>query len=105
MTGAVCYTTEEFSAKIYPAGQWNNINWTVSKNCGLGKQFVEFDFITVPETKIPLIDITDGIDGHKVLRLTETKRYAVKIDNHQSITSIKLINQDNFKKLLEYDSD
>lgn len=105
MIGAVCYATEEFSAKIYPAGQWNNINWTVSKNCDLGEQFVEFDFITVPETKIPLIDITEGIDGNKVLRLTETKRYAVKIDNHQSITSIKLINQDNFKKHPEYDSD
>lgn len=80
MTGTFIYKTEEFSAAIYPAGSYAQIDWT-EEPCALGEHFAVCNYKPGIATVKPLVAISQSVDGNYVLRLTETKRYTLKLSS------------------------
>ena len=69
---------DDYSASIYPAGTFNNIDWENVFPCSLGTDFSTYEF-KKPIEGAGKITIATGSDGNEILRLTETKRYTIKI--------------------------
>ena len=95
---------DDYSASIYPAGTYNNIDWEDGYLCPLGMDFSAFEFKKT-EKGVNWINIAAGLDGNYVLRLTETKRYIIKI-NSETGASVKLpFLQNEGNKSLKIDKD
>lgn len=79
MIAAICFrVNDDYSAFIYPYEKYNFVDWERDYSCSLGADFSTFMFKNKKDG-VDWINIVTGLDGSKVLRLTETKRYTVKI--------------------------
>lgn len=95
---------EDYSASIYPVGTFNYIDWENGQGCSLGDDFTSFLY-KEPKEGAAIMSIATGLDGEDILRLTETKRYIIRL-NPVSDTSLPLPfmqNEDN--KSLKLDKD
>lgn len=78
MIGAICYRiTNEYEARIYLVGSYEEIDWTKEYPCTLGSDFVAYDYKNPADSDV--ITIANSVDGKRILRLAETKRYILKI--------------------------
>jgi len=77
------WISKDVLAKIYLVGIFNKIDWDSNQPCALGKDYLVYSFVNDDE-KDDSIRITKGIDDEYVLRLTETKRYIIKVEGNKS---------------------
>lgn len=81
MIGAICLRlNEKIKAKLYLVGTYSNIDWDTEHASVLGDQFVSYDF-KEESGRQPVISIAQKFDDEYVLRLVETKRYVLKMEN------------------------
>ena len=107
MIGAIgLKLNENVMARLYLVGTYNNINWDNENPSELGKDFVSYCF---KEDAIlqPSVIISKGLDGEYILRLIETKRYILKIDNYENSVQClpKFQNENNKNLRIEKDRD
>jgi predicted component of viral defense system (DUF524 family) len=80
MIGALKFKINEYiDADIYPVGSYYDIDWNSKEPCSLGDDYSAYHYKSGKETN--LVDIAVGLDGDSVLRLKETKRYIVRVNN------------------------
>ena len=85
MIGAVCLRLDEkCRVKLYSAGTYNCIDWNNGCSVELGDEFIGYKFIEDFE-KQPVISIAQSLNGEYILRLIETKRYIIKMENDDGI--------------------
>lgn len=66
---------------MYLAGTYNDINWSIGYSSELGNEFISYRFKEETE-KQSFININQSLGGEYILRLVETKRYILKIENN-----------------------
>ena len=82
MIGAICLIlNEKCRARLYLVGTYNYIDWSVEYSSNLGDKFILYKFKEEFEHR-PVISVAQGLDGEYILRLIETKRYVIKIENN-----------------------
>ena len=85
MIGAICLRlNEKCRAKLYPVGTYSHIDWNTECSTELGDEFVGYKFIEESGQQ-PVISIAQSLDGEYILRLIETKRYVIKMENDDSV--------------------
>ena len=81
MIGAICLKlNEKCKARLYLVGTYNAIDWNNECPSELGDCFVSYCF-KEESAQQPAVSIARGLDGDYILRLIETKRYILKIEN------------------------
>lgn len=81
MIGAICFRlNEKCRARLYPVGTYDCIDWNTGCSTEPGDEFVGYKFIEGSGQQ-PVLGIARSLDGQPVLRLTETKRYVIKMEN------------------------
>lgn len=81
MVGAVrLKINDRQRAKLYLVGTYNSIDWDAEKPSELGEEYVCYDF-KAGAIQQPAISIAKGLDGEYVLRLVETRRYILKLED------------------------
>ena len=95
---------DDYSASIYPAGSFNNVDWENSKLCSLGSDFSTYEY-KKPVDGAGKITIAAGPDGTEILRLTETKRYIIKINTVPGVQVKLPFMQNEGNKSLKLDKD
>lgn len=81
MIGAICLKlNEKCRARIYLVGTYNYIDWDNGCPSELGDGFVSYCF-KGDSGQQPTVSIARGLDGEYILRLIETKRYILKIED------------------------
>ena len=95
---------DDFHAYIYPVGIYSKVDWDCHQSCSLGDDFFVFPFKQQNDDS-EYLSIATGLDGKKILRLTETKRYIIKISskNKKPVVLPSLQNEGN--KSLKIDRD
>lgn len=93
----------DYNADLYPVGTYNKVDWDNEKSCCLGKDYSVFTSKSADNDEI--IDIAEGLDGEPILRLIETKRYIIKLNEKSdyNVSLPVLQNEDN--KFLKIDRD
>ena len=105
MIGAVCLRlNEKCRAKLYPVGTYSLIDWNIECSTELGDGFVGYKFIEGSGQR-PIISIAQSLDGEYILRLTETKRYVIKMENDDSVEQDLPYFQNEGNKFLKCDKD
>ncbi len=105
MVGAVCLKlNEKQRARLYLVGTYNNIDWDIENPSELGEEYACYAF-KAGVVQQPAISVAKGLDGEYILRLVETKRYILKLedDTGDSIALPKIQNEGN--KNLKCDKD
>jgi len=81
MIGAICFSLDETCrARIYPVGAYNYIDWNSGCLTELGDEYVGYNYIDGSGQQ-PALSIARRLDGQYFLRLIETRRYIIKIEN------------------------
>lgn len=105
MIGAICLRlNEKCRAKLYPVGTYSRIDWNTECSTELGDEFVGYKFIE-DSGQQPIISIAQSLDGEYILRLTETKRYVIKMENDDSVEQDLPCLQNEGNKFLKCDKD
>ena len=105
MIGAISRKIDkDCTVRLYLVGTYNSIDWNVERPSDLGDGFTLCDFKKTEDQKSG-ISITEGFDGNPVLRLTETKRYILKIEMSAGIDPILPRFQNEGNKFLKLDKD
>ena len=105
MIGAVCLKINESCvARLYLVGTYNLIDWDSEQASELGVGFSLCCFKEGVEQQ-PAICIAQGLDGKYVLRLIETKRYILKMENGNEMESFLPKFQNEGNKFLKIDKD
>lgn len=71
---------EECSIRIYPVGAFNDIDWAIEQECSLGNEYSVYKYKT-PDSQTKSMAVEVGVDGNYVLRLIETRRYVLRMEN------------------------
>lgn len=105
MIGAICLRlNEKCRAKLYPVGTYSHIDWNTECSTELGDEFVGYEFIEESGQQ-PVISIAQSLDGEYILRLIETKRYVIKMENDDGFESDLPRFQNEGNKFLKCDKD
>lgn len=105
MIGAICLKlNEKCRARLYLVGTYNYIDWSAGCPSDLGDGFVSYCFKDDFGQK-PALSIARGLDGEFVLRLFETKRYILKIENDDGEDAGLPRFQNEGNKFLKLDKD
>lgn len=107
MIGAVCFkVANEYEVRIYMVGTYEQIDWKNKLPCILGENYSCCNFKN-EEMGNSAIQIVNVPDGEYVLRLTETKRYVLRLvyDNNLDIELPRFQNENNKFLKLEKDKD
>ncbi len=64
---------------MYLAGTYHHIDWDTKKDSVLGERFATYNFKEANSRRMA-ISIDQGLNGEYILRIIETKRYALKIE-------------------------
>lgn len=105
MIGAICIRlNEKCRAKLYPVGTYSHIDWNTECSTELGDEFVGYNFIEESGQQ-PVISIAQSLNGEYILRLTETKRYVVKMENDDGVETGLPHFQNEGNKFLKCDKD
>lgn len=94
---------DDYEALIYPVGAYERINWENQEACILGEDFTTYTYLDDYIDNSICIDA--GLDSEPILRLTETKRYIIKLEcaNNKVVELPILQNEDN--KFLKLEKD
>lgn len=95
---------DDYSASIYPAGSFNNVDWENAQPCSLGIDFSTYEYKKTVDGA-GKITIAAGPDGTEILRLTETKRYIIKINTVPGVQVKLPFMQNEGNKSLKLDKD
>lgn len=93
-------TKNEYAAKIYQAGKYDSIDFNNSRPSLFGSNFTEYPAKKGYEKSV--IAVQQSLDGKYILRLTETKRYTLRVDGENAVLP-QFRNENN--KLLHVDRD
>ena len=105
MIGAICLRlNEKCRAKLYPVGTYSHIDWNTECSTELGDEFVGYKFIEESGQQ-PVISIAQSLDGEYILRLIETKRYVIKMENDDGVEPDLPHFQNEGNKFLKCDKD
>ncbi len=105
MIGAICLKlNEKCSVILYLVGTYNYIDWNNTYPSELGENVALFYFKD-DSVQQPVIVIEQGLDGDYILRLIETKRYILKIDNESVEETVLARFQNEGNKFLKLDRD
>lgn len=107
MIGAVCFkVTNEYEARIYMVGTYEQIDWINKLPCDLGENYYCCNFVNGKEVG-SAIQVVNGLDGECVLRLIETKRYVLRLvyNENLNIELPRFQNENNKFLKLEKDKD
>lgn len=105
MIGAICIRlNEKCRAKLYPVGTYSHIDWNTECSTELGDEFIGYNFIDKSGQQ-PVISIAQSLNGEYILRLTETKRYVVKMENDDGVETGLPYFQNEGNKFLKCDKD
>lgn len=105
MIGAICLRlNEKCRARLYPVGTYSHIDWNTECSTELGDEFIGYKFIE-ESGRQPVISIAQSLDGEYILRLTETKRYIIKVENDNGIEPDLPHFQNEGNKFLKCDKD
>lgn len=78
--GAVCIKIGDgYEARIYPAGTYHQIDWSVPQESVLGDCVVIYHAKKEVRQK-PSLFIDEGLDGQPILRIVETKQYTLRME-------------------------
>ncbi len=89
----------EIMIYLYPVGTYNKIDWENEIPCELGNDYFTYQFKPSDE-KLDGIDIANGLDGEPVLRVTETRRYIIRLEgNGKDINELPVLQNENNKSL------
>ena len=105
MIAAISYkVNDDYRIKLYPVGLYNVINWDIKRPCALGEEYEIYDYSNSVNKKA-LISVVKGLDDMYILRLIETKRYIIRVEEKsgQIIRLPHLQNEGN--KFLRCDRD
>lgn len=93
----------DYDALLYPVGAYEKINWENQESCVLGEDFTTYSYHDKYIENS--ICINDGLGGEPILRLTETKRYIIKLEcaNNKVVDLPVLQNENN--KFLKLEKD
>ena len=94
---------QDYDACLYPVGTYNKIAWDNELTCQLGEDYSIY--LSKSENNVDAIDIASGLDGKPILRLIETKRYIIKLDNRSGKHIELPILQNENNKSLKIDRD
>ena len=98
---------EDYSAFIYPVSDYNKVDWNHPRESSLGFAYQEYDYKSNNTEEKYCMDIADGLDDNKILRLIETKRYIIKLkgngEKHQKYSLPMFQNEGN--KFFKCDKD
>ena len=105
MIGAICLKfNEKCRAKIYLVGTYSYIDWKNECSTELGEKFVGYKYNK--ELGQPsVINVTQSLNGEYILRLVETKRYVIKIENDDGLEPELPHFQNEGNKFLKCDKD
>lgn len=105
MIGAICLKLNEKSrARLYLVGTYSCIDWNTEYSTELGDEFIGYKFIEEAGQQ-PVISIAQSLDGEYVLRLIETKRYIIKIENKNDVVPDLPCFQNEGNKFLKCEKD
>lgn len=89
---------------IYTAGTYQKIDWENENHCNLGAEYSVFSYKPGANNK-QYITIKPDLNGNNTLRLLETIRYTLKLENDEQ-TSIELPHfQNQHNKFIKCDTD
>ncbi len=89
----------DYDAYLYPVGTYNKIDWENELPCKLGNDYFTYQF-KPSDANVDGIDIVNGLDGEPVLRVTETRRYIIRLEgNGKGINSLPVLQNENNKSL------
>lgn len=81
MIGAICLRlNEKCRASLYLVGTYNHIDWSAEYSSDLGDKFILYKF-KEEFGQQSAISVARDLDGEYTLRLIETKRYVIKMEN------------------------
>ncbi len=81
MIGAICLKlSEKHRAILYAVGTYGCIDWDTECLTELGDKFIGYEFFKDSRQQ-SVISVVRGLDDQYILRLIETKRYVIKIEN------------------------
>ncbi len=105
MIGAVNFkVTNEYNARIYMVGTYNQIDWVNEFPCALGENFTVYNFSDETPRDV-VMTISDSVDDRSILRLLETKRYILRLI-HKSGGNVEIPHfQNENNKFLKLDKD
>ena len=105
MIGAICLRlNEKCIARLYLVGTYNLIDWNTGCLSDLGDEYISYEFKEDAGYQ-PVLSIAQGLNGEYILRLIETKRYILKIENDNGgVTEIPRF-QNEGNKFLKCDKD
>lgn len=99
MIAALCLNIKnEYMAMIYPVGTYERVDWNTPDDCELGEDYKAYGVINPKYEEGCSMDVAVASDGKYILRLTETRRYIVRLisnDNKRHILP-KLPNEGKF---------
>lgn len=105
MIGAIrLRINEKCKATLYSVGTYRHIDWNTECSTELGDKFVGYKFIE-DSVQQPVISIAQSLDGEYILRLIETKRYVIKMDNEDGVETGLPHFQNEGNKFLKCDKD
>lgn len=105
MIGAICLRlNEKCRARLYSVGTYSHIDWNTEYSTELGDEFVGYKFIEESGQQ-PVISITQSLNGKYILRLIETKRYIIRMENDDGVELDLPHFQNEGNKFLKCDKD
>lgn len=105
MIGAIrLKLNEKCRAKLYLMGTYNRIDWDTEYSTELGDEISAYGFVDTPG-KSPFISIAQGLDDKYVLRLVETKKYVIRMENDDGAELYLPRFQNESNKFLKCDKD
>ena len=105
MIGAISFNINETCmARLYLVGTYNLIDWGSKFASELGDGFTSYCFKENVEQQ-QIISVAQGLNGEYILRLIETKRYILKMENKDTAESDFPKFQNEGNKYLKIDRD
>lgn len=105
MIGAICLRlNEKCRARLYLVGTYSHIDWNTECSTELGEGFIGHEFIDETGQQ-PVISIAQSLDGEYILRLIETKRYVIKMENENGVEPDLPCFQNEGNKFLKCEKD